>query len=286
MRRWVWVLLLFGCGGAPTDHGRALQAAQDEARAAAATRAPVRPIMVFTATEAHFIRADGKETVSLADPQVDLLITIALLPRLGWWVATDRATIDARTAVALAKHAKRVGALRANLSQIDGPARDRAAALLEQVQRELDALSRKGKIEPGRLGAFVQRHRALSDQLLRDAATRRIKRLQTVVSTWWARLDAAGRATLRTVVIDTAARREGHATVQYLMRALGAFGEGERIQYQEGGTVEAAVATVERRADATALGTAGYGDMLHLQQDALAPGARQVLEDARFKLKR
>lgn len=286
MKRWLWTLGLLGCGGAPSDPGQALRAALVEARAGAARRAPVRPIMVFTATRARLLRADGEERATLDDPQAELLTTIALLPRLGWWLAIDQVNIDAGTAVEIARQARQVGALRAQLDRIDGPARDRAAALLEQVQHALDGLSRMGRIDPIRLAELVKEHRALSDQLLRDAAKRRVERLHAVVSPWWAALDPTARATLRAVVIDSAERHDGHPTVQYLMRALDVEGEGERIQYREGGSEAEAIEAVERRADATTLGTAGYGDPLHLQQDALAPGARAVLEDERFRLGR
>lgn len=290
MRRWASALALAGltagCGGAPTAPGRGLAQVQAQARAAAAQRAPVRPIMVFTPDAAWlFDQKGGSTRVALADPQVDLIRTIALLPRLGWWTVTDRAVIDARTAVALARQARTVKGLQAEVTRITGPARDRAAALLEQVHAELDALSRSATVTPTRLAAFVQRHRALSDQLLADAASLRLARLRATVEPWWRGLDPAGRATLRAVVIDTPARRAGHLTVQYLARALGASGEGERVQYREGGTVAQAIEAVERRADAAALGSAGYGDALHLQQDPLAPGGQRLLEDDAWRLR-
>ena len=290
MRR-LWLLaltpaaLLVACGGAPTDQGAALGEARVQARQAAARRAPARPVIVLTATDAHLLTAHDQRAASIQAPQADLLETVALAPRLIWWRLAPSRMLRADVAEQLVRDAQRLSALQAQLSTLPEPHQGRAIALLTQTREFIEAQSRSGTVDRPALGAFIRRHRVLSDQLLRDAADLRIKALHAVVEPWWASLDPAARATLRAAVIGAPADREGHPQVQYLMHALGAAGEGQRILYREGGSVEQAVAAVDDLALSVDLGVEGYADPLHLRQAPTAPGARQVLEARDLRLK-
>jgi hypothetical protein len=273
-------LLVSACGSAPVNHAQQVQAALDDARQSAIQQAQPRPLMVLTATTAHLFRADAPDAVvPIGAPLAKVLETIALTPRLAWWRLSQSALPTSKQAAQVAADARTVDALRQHLGSIPSPHRDRAEALLDQTRHFLGSQARQGSIDRQQLGAFVQRHRALSDQLLQDAAKLRIAALHKALGPWVSRLLPAEKATLRAVVIDAPDAREGHPTVQYLMGLLNAPGEGERIMFQAGGTVAQAKQTAARRAIATELGIEGYQDPRHLWQSPLAPGARTELEE-------
>lgn len=280
-RLWQTAMLigLTGCGGAPIDHAQTLQASLTDARQAAIRAARPRPLVVLTETTAHLFRADAPdETISIDAPLARLLQTVALSPRLAWWRLSQTPTPDATRAAQVAADAHTVDALRQHLDTVPAPHRDRAEALLEQTHQFLAQQARAGTVDRAQLGAFIQRHRALSDQLLQDAARLRIAALRKALAPWYARLSAPEKATLRAVVIASPSSREGHPAVQYLMDLLGAPGEGERIGFQAGGTVADAQRTAARRQLTTDLGIEGYRDPRHLWQAPLAPGTRAELE--------
>lgn len=279
-------LLLVGCGGAATDTASALRQTQLDARRAAAATSPTRPVLVLTPTAAHLYFAnDRREWAPLDAPNADLLEAVALAPRLVWWRLAPVRQLRAQRAAQLVDDGRMLAAFQAQLSTLPEPQQGRAVALLTETRAFIDAQSRRGTVDRPVLAAFVRRHRVLSDQLLQDAADARLTRLHTVVEGWWARLDMVQRATLRAAVIDTAAHREGHPQVQYLMQAMGAAGEGQRITYLEGGEVWQALEAVADLAQGVELGIEGYADPMHLRQAPTAPGARTVLEGRDVRLK-
>lgn len=292
MMRRLWVLgllpalTLAACGGPPTAMADALRQARIKARAAAAAIAPPRPVLVLTPTRAHLYRdADRHQQASLVVPHAKMIEAIALTPRYVWWQLAPVTQLRAERAAKLASDARNLAALQARLGDLPDPYQGRAIALLTQTRAFMDAQSRRGTVDRAALGEFVRRHRVLSDRLLQDAAELRLTRLHTVVEGWWAGLEPTERATARAAVIDAAAHREGHPQVQYLMQALGAAGEGQRIVYREGGTVAQALDAVADLAQGVALGIEGYGDPLHLRQAPTAPGAHEVLKVRDVRLK-
>ena len=279
-------LLLAGCGGAAVDTADVLKRRQVEARRSAAFTTATLPVIVLTPTTAHLhVSAEWQEQVSLDVRQANLLEAVALAPQLVWWRLAPVRQLRAKRAEQLVQDARTLAALQAQLNAVPEPHQGRAIALLTATRAFLEAQSRRGTVDRPMLAAFIRRHRVLSDQLLKDAAEARMTRLHTVVQAWWQRLDAGQRATLRAAVIDTAAHREGHPQVQYLMQAMGVAGEGQRITYLEGGDVRHALEAVADLAQGVELGIEGYADPLHLRQAPTAPGARQVLEGRDVRLK-